>query len=143
MQKRYVFHRIFFAALLFAPFLFSCKKSLQDTKEDIVMAAIITGRWYVSEYTVNTTDVTSEFAGYEFQFHGNGSVDGINGSTTITGTWAGDSNNFTIISSFPGSAGHPLTRLNGVWKWTDSDWTYVKSYYVSGADTWYLTLRKK
>jgi len=107
------------------------------------MTAIVTGRWYVSEYKVNTTDVTAEFAGYEFQFNSNGNVDGIKGSSTTTGTWAADGNALTITSNFPASAGQPLTRLNGVWKWTDSDWTYIKTYYVSGPDTWYLTLRKK
>ena len=107
------------------------------------MAAIVTGRWYVTEYKVNNTDVTSEFSGYEFQFYGNGSVDGIKGAVTTTGTWSGDANALTITSAFPGSAGQPLTRLNGVWKWTDSDWTYVKSYYVNGSETWYLSLQKK
>ena len=138
MQKR-----LFLASLLFLPFLFSCKKSINDVKQSIVMAAIVNGRWYVSEYKVNTTDVTAEFAGYEFQFYNNGNVDGIKGSSTVTGTWSGDANNLTITSAFPASAGQPLTRLNGVWKWTDSDWTYVKASYVSGSETWYLSLRKK
>jgi hypothetical protein len=138
MQKRSVF-----TALLFLPFFISCKKSIQDTKQNIVMAAITNGRWYVSEYKVGSTDVTAEFAGYEFQFYGNGTVDGIKETSTTSGTWSGDANTFTITSNFSSSAGLPLTRLNGVWKWTDSDWSYVKTFYVNGAETYYLTLRKK
>lgn len=107
------------------------------------MAAIVTGRWYVSEYKVNTTDVTTEFAGYEFQFYGNSTVDAINGTSTISGTWSGDANSLTITANFATSVGLPLTRLNGVWKWTDSDWSYIKTFYVNGPDTYYLSLRKK
>lgn len=138
MQKQLVL-----AALIFAPFLFSCKKTIQEKKEDIIMAAIVTGRWYVAEYKVNTTDVTPEFAGYEFQFNSNGNVDGIKSSSTTTGTWNADGNALTITAAFPVSAGQPLTRLNGVWKWTDSDFSYIKTYYISGSNTLYLTLRKK
>ena len=138
MQKR-----LLFTALLFLPLLFSCKKTIEKKQQDIVITAMTTGRWYVSEYLVGTTNFTSEFAGYEFQFYENGTVDGIKGSSTTTGSWSGDANNYTITSNFASGAGLPLTRLNGIWKWTDSDWSYVKSYYVSGTETWYLTLRKK
>lgn len=136
MQKRLVL-----TALLFLPLLFSCKKSIQEKKQDLVLAAMTTGRWYVSEYISGSTNVTTEFDGYEFQFHNNGTVEGIKGSTTKSGTWTGDATNFTITSNFP--AGLPLSRLNGTWKWTDSDWTYVYSYYNDGTQTNYLKLRKK
>lgn len=137
MQKRLVL-----TALLFLPLLFSCKKSINETKQDIILAAMTNGRWYVSEYLAGSTNVTSEFDGYEFQFHNNGSVDGIKSSSTTTGTWSGDATNFTITSNFSG-ANLPLTRLNGTWKWTDSDWTYVYAYYTTGGETNYLKLRKK
>lgn len=137
MQKRLVF-----TVLLFLPLLFSCKKAIQEKKQDLVLAAMTTGRWYVSEYISGTTNVTAEFEGYEFQFYNNGTVEGIKGSAVTTGTWAGDANNFTITSAFP-SSGLPLSRLNGTWKWTDSDWTYVYSYYNDGTQTNYLKLRKK
>jgi hypothetical protein len=137
MQKRLVF-----TALLFLPFLFSCKKFIQDKQQDLVLAAMTNGRWYVSEYLAGSTNVTSEFDGYEFQFHSNGTVEGIKGSTTKSGTWSGDATNYTITSNFPG-ASLPLSRLNGTWKWTDSDFTYVYSYYNDGTQTNYLKLRKK
>ena len=138
MQKRMVL-----TALLFLPLLFSCKKTIEKKQQDLVMAAITSGRWYVSEYLAGTTNLTAEFEGYEFQFHDNGSVDGIKGSSSTQGTWSADANNYTITSAFSGSAGLPLTRLNGIWKWTDSDWSYIKTYYVNGAETYYLSLRKK
>lgn len=137
MQKRLVF-----TVLLFLPLLFSCKKSINEKKQDIVIAAMTSGRWYVAEYIAGSTNVTSEFDGYEFQFHNNGTVDGIKGSSTKSGTWVGDADKFTITANFTGS-GLPLSRLNGTWKWTDSDWTYVYSYYNDGTQTNYLKLRKK
>lgn len=138
MQKRLVL-----ILLLFVPLLFSCKKTIEKKQQDVVMAAIVSGRWYVSEYLEGATNVTAEFEGYEFQFHDNGSVDAIKAATTTTGTWSVDANNYTITSGFSAGAGLPLTRLNGVWKWTDSDWTYIKTYYVNGGQTYYLSLRKK
>jgi hypothetical protein len=138
MQKRLVL-----TTLLFLPLLFSCKKAIEKKQQDIVMAAIVNGRWYVSEYLVGSTSVTAEFDGYEFQFHDDGTVDGIKGSATTQGNWSVDANNYTITSGFNGTAGLPLTRLNGIWKWTDSDWAYIKTYYVNGGETYYLTLRKK
>ena len=104
---------------------------------------MVNGRWYVSQYLEGTTDVTAEFAGYEFQFYDNGKIDGIKSASTTSGTWSGDASNYTITSNFPAAAGLPLTRLNGTWKWTDSDWTYVYAYYVNGSQTNYLKLRKK
>lgn len=138
MQKRLVF-----TAILFLPLLFSCKKAIQEKKQDIILAAMTSGRWYVQEYLAGSTNVTGEFAGYEFQFHDNGSVEGIKGASITTGTWSGDANNFTITSNFPAASGLPLTRLNGIWKWSDSDWTYVYATYNDGAQTNYLKLRKK
>jgi hypothetical protein len=138
MQKR-----LAFTALLFLPLLFSCKRTIEKKQQDIVITAMTSGRWYVSEYLVGTTNVTSEFAGYEFQFYENGTVDGIKGTSTTSGTWSGNANNYTITSNFSSAAGLPLTRLNGTWKWTDSDFSYVKTYYVNGSETYYLSLRKK
>jgi hypothetical protein len=137
MQKRLVF-----TALLFLPLLFSCKKAIKEKQQDLVLAAMTNGRWYVSEYIAGATQVTIEFEGYEFQFYNNNTVDAIKGTSTTSGIWSGDSNNFTITATFAG-AGLPLSRLNGTWKWTDSDWSYVYSYYNDGAKTNYLKLRKK
>jgi hypothetical protein len=137
MQKR-----ILFVLISFLPLLFSCKKSIEKKKLDLVIAAMTSGRWYVQEYKVGSTDVTAEFDGYEFQFFSDGKVDGIKSSNTTSGTWVGDGTNFTINSNFPG-AGLPLNRLNGLWKITDSDWVYVHANLSNGSETYYLKLHKK
>ncbi|HEY0680123.1 MAG TPA: hypothetical protein VGD17_17685 [Chitinophagaceae bacterium] len=137
MQKRYIL-----IVLSFLPLLFSCKKAIEKKKQDLVISAMTNGRWYVEEYLAGSTNVTSEFAGYEFQFHSDGKVDGIKDASTTTGSWAGDVNNFTITSSFP-TAGLPLNRLNGIWKITENDWVYVHAYLTVGSETNYLKLHKK
>jgi hypothetical protein len=137
MQKR-----VLLIAILTLPFFFSCKKAIDKKKEDLVIAAMTSGRWYVQEYLVNTNNVTAEFDGYEFQFHSDGKVDGIKSASTTSGTWVGDASNSTISSNFPG-APTPLSRLNGLWKITDNDWVYVYAYLTIGSETNYLKLRKK
>lgn len=137
MQKR-----LAFTALLFLPLFFACKKAVDKKKQDLVIAAMTSGRWYVQEYITGSTNVTAEFDGYEFQFYSNGTVDGIKSAGATPGTWSGDASNFTITSNFSG-AGLPLNRLNGIWKITENDWEYVHAYNVNGSQTNYLKLHKK
>lgn len=137
MQKLYLF-----IAILVLPFAFSCKKTVEKKKMDLVIIAMTTGRWYVQEYVSGSNNVTAEFDGYEFQFYASGVVEGIKGSGTTPGTWAGDANNMTIDSNFP-SVGPPLQRLNGLWKITENDWVYVHATLTTGGVTNTLKLHKK
>lgn len=137
MQKLYIF-----LAVLFLPLAFSCKKKIEEKKMDLVMQAMTTGRWIVTEYTAGPDNVTAEFDGYEFQFHTNGVVEGIKTAGTTPGTWAGDANARTITSNFP-SASAPLARLNGVWQITDNSWDYVHASLTVSGVTNKLKLHKK
>ncbi|HYF30312.1 MAG TPA: hypothetical protein VD993_04280 [Chitinophagaceae bacterium] len=137
MRKLYIL-----LALAFVPLFFSCKRTVEKKKMDLVITAMTTGRWYVQEYISGTDNVTAEFDGYEFQFYSNGTVEGIKAAGTTAGTWAGDASAMTINSNFP-SAGLPLKRLNGLWKITDNDWVYVHATLTSGGVTNTLKLHKK
>ena len=137
MQKVYII-----LTILLLPFAFSCKKAVQQKKIDLVITAMTTGRWYVQEYVAGPDNVTTEFDGYEFQFHANGTVEGIKASSTTPGTWAGDADASTISSNFPG-APQPLSRLNGLWSITDNDWEYVHARLIIGGVTNTLKLHKK
>jgi hypothetical protein len=128
--------------LLIVPAVFSCKKLIEKKKEDVVIDAITNGRWFVKEYRAASLYVTAEFNGYEFQFYTDGRVDGFLNTTVTNGTWTGDVNQMTITSNF-GSAGQPLSRLNGLWKITDNSYTNVSAYNVNGVDTNFLELQKK
>lgn len=121
--------------------LSSCKKLVEDQKRDALIKAIITGQWRVESYTEGTTAVTAQFEGYQFQFNENGSVAGITGSQTTMGTWAGDIQNYSIMSDFPGAV-DPIRKLNGTWKITDSEWNSVVAEMNTPNQKMILRLRK-
>jgi len=131
------------AAVTVAVCSFSCKKAIQAKEEDLIVQAMTDGRWYVQLYQDTTTDVTAEFAGYQFQFYKDNTVDAIMGTTTRSkGTWNGNISNYTITANFPAAAGDTLRRLNYVWTLTDSYTNYVEAKTANGSGTNYLHLQK-
>jgi hypothetical protein len=59
MKKLYVF----FAAVLF---LTSCNKLKEKIIEDQIVKAMTDGEWVITEFTLNSTNITSDFTGYKF-----------------------------------------------------------------------------
>lgn len=57
------------------------------TAQEIIDTAQ-SGTWRVTYFFDTDTDETSNFSGYNFTFNANGSVDAVNGNTTVTGTWS-------------------------------------------------------
>jgi hypothetical protein len=102
----------------------SCKKYIQQQEKNAILQIMTTGVWYVTEYKQNSTDITSTFSGYVFKFDANGTVTGIKGGVSTTGSWSANISALTISSDFPG-AGDPLKELNETWKITDSGPDYV------------------
>jgi hypothetical protein len=123
--------------------LFSCKKAIEQQQKNIIIDAMTNGRWYVQLYTQNTTDITADFLGYEFQFYENGNVDGIKTPLTQSGTWGADISNYTITAAFPAAANDTLKLLNYTWKITDSYLDYVEAKTTTGSGDNILHLRKK
>ncbi len=134
-----------FLALLLAVFtISSCKKAIEKQAQNAIIQAMTSGHWYVEQYKDNTTDVTGDFFGYEFQFYENGSVDGLQGTVVkSSGTWSADISNYTITSAFPPAAGDTLKRLNYTWKITDSYTDYVVASTTTATGQNILHLRKK
>lgn len=125
--------------LLFTPLLISisCKKAIDRKKEQIVIAAVTDGRWVVTQFSNNGTDITSNFVGYEFQFYQAGTVDAFWSVNKNTGTWTADISVYTITANFQ-QANDTLQQLNEVWKVTDSDWDYVRASGANGTKMLYL-----
>ena len=51
--------------LLFILMIFSlggCKKAIQQAEQNAVIQAMTTGQWVVTQFTDNSTDITSDFA---------------------------------------------------------------------------------
>jgi hypothetical protein len=130
-----------FASIAFLSF--SCKKAIEQKQKNIIINAMTNGRWLVELYKENTTDVTGDFLGYEFQFYENGNVDGIKSTVIKSGTWTTDISNYTISAAFPANAGDTLKRLNYTWKITDSYLDYVEAKTTISTGENILHLRKK
>jgi hypothetical protein len=128
--------------LLWAP---SCKKIIQQKEKNIIIDAMTNGHWYVEQYKQDSsTDITTRFTGYEFQFYENGNVDGIKNTVlNSSGTWSSDINNYTITANFPATANDTLKLLNYTWKITDSYLDYVEANTSTATGKNILHLRKK
>jgi hypothetical protein len=120
----------------------SCKKAIEKKQEQILMNAITDGSWIVEQYFEGSANISAEFLNYEFKFNSDGTVQSTYGAAKEMGTWSGSIADQTITSNFP-SAGDTLKKINGVWKWLDSDWDYVKAEKTVGVDKNTLHLRKK
>lgn len=116
--------------------------SKESVQQNLLVDAVTNGRWIVVAFTEGSNDVSSEFSPYEFQFYQNNTVQAINGSTVITGSWVADINARTISASFPGS-NTTLNRLNDNWKIFNNSFTLVEANPVNTARTAYLKLNKK
>ena len=99
----------------------SCKKAIDKEKENIVLNLMTSGRWYLEKITEQGFDITSDYAGYEFQFYKNNTLDAIKNNVVQSVNWSGTLSSLTFTSNFPG-AGDPLDRLNHLWT--------IKDYYI-------------
>jgi len=121
----------------------SCKKKIENVKEDLLINLIVSSQWAVATYTEGTTDVTDNFSPYRFQFKKDFTVDAINnGTVEATGTWNGEIATKTIVSNFP-NPNPILVRLNGTWLVKDSGLDYVKSIQTINGNACFLHLVKK
>lgn len=133
--------KITVALLLFVS-LAGCKKTLEEKARDIVLDAMTSGTWEITKFTVNGTNITSDFAGYSFQYHKNETVDAIkNGSIQSTGSWSGDAANMRISANFT-NVSEPLLLINGQWSITNNSWTFVEASQTIGSQVKTLRLDK-
>lgn len=128
--------------LLFSFSLLGCKKTLEEKARDIVVNAMVSGKWSMTKFTLDGTNITSDFTGYSFQFYENETVDAIKNNTVeATGTWKGDAANMSISATFA-NAPEPLSLINGSWSITKNSWTFVEAKQTSGAQIKTLRLDK-
>jgi hypothetical protein len=121
--------------------LSGCKKAIEKIQEDAIIRAMTDGQWKVTSFTVNGTDITSNFSSYKFQYYSNKTVDAINnGTVERTGTWDGDAGTMTTSANFAG-APTPLSLINGSWHIDNNSWTFVVASQ-QGAETKTMRLDK-
>ena len=131
-------------AILF--FIVSCspEEVEQTTQENIILNAMTNGQWKVTSFIKGSSNVTTDFALYKFQFHKTLTVDAIlvsNNAVEKSGTWNADAVAKTITSHFT-NANATLTLLNGTWLITKNSFTYVEASQTVGGEMRTLRLDK-
>ena len=92
-----------------------CKKTIQEVKQNQLIDIVTSGYWKITNYTRGSTDITSDFSSYKFQFKDNNTIDALVNNTVVkTGQWIGDINAQTVTANFD-NPGYPLELLIGVW----------------------------
>lgn len=112
--------------VIFLSGTFSCKKFVEDKKQQAAMSFITNGFWKVQSAEIDSVSITSEFEVYKFKFNDDNTVSAISPTETQSGTWLGNITDYSITSDFP-SAGDPIKKLNGRWILKDSGDDYVKA----------------
>lgn len=108
-----------FSLLLFIT-LSSCKKTIEQQKEDYLLSVLTDGTWYLQNYTENDGDNTYDFIQYDFKFYDDGKMEAISTNATVTGAWKGEPSKLTFTVTFPASE-PTLSRLNHEWQWVKSN----------------------
>lgn len=126
--------------LIFLIISFGCNK--EKKAENLVVQAMVNGQWKVTNFNKGGTDMTSDFASYQFQFKNNFTVDALNsGSVEKTGSWNADATSQSITSNFQ-NAVNPVALLNGTWIITNNSWTWVEAKQSVNGELMSLRLDK-
>jgi hypothetical protein len=127
---------------LTTPFI-SCKKKVEQIQQDLVILAMTDGQWVVTNFTLNSNTITTDFANYKFKYYSNKTVDAIkSGTVEKTGTWGGDATTMTTWANFT-MPPYPLDLINGDWNITRNSWTYVEATQTIGSNTKTMRLDKQ
>jgi hypothetical protein len=141
MRNKY---RLIILLAIAIPMLWGCpSKIVEQKKEDFVINLITSNIWIMNSFYEGSTNLTTDFASYEFKFNNDGTVYGIKvGAPNATGTWTADATSMTIQSNFPTETGI-LKKLNGTFTITSSSLSDVKANRFEGTTELKLHLIKK
>jgi hypothetical protein len=90
MKNTLIKSAILAVALLFV----SCSSDSEDSVQDPVVAVqavtdlAVSGSWIISSYVDSGTDETTDYNGYTINFNADGSLEAVNGTTVVTGSWS-------------------------------------------------------
>jgi mannosyltransferase OCH1-like enzyme len=85
--------KIILAFFIYTGLAMSCDKDDDNTQQQETTAqqtqnTAQSGSWKITYFFDSDQNETNHFNGFTFTFNENGSLVGVNGSTTITGTWS-------------------------------------------------------
>ncbi|QBA64758.1 hypothetical protein [Muriicola soli] len=91
-MKKSIFY---FTLISLAIVLSSCSsdnndEEMQTSSQSVeaVSNLVVSGSWTITSYVDSGTDETSDYSGYSFSFNTDGSLEAVNGTTVITGSWS-------------------------------------------------------
>jgi hypothetical protein len=132
-----------FVAVVMLSFIFSsCEKAEQFIQKAVLTEIITNDRWLVEAFAVSGTDVTTEYAPYQFEFNTNGTLTAIKATETIVGEWKEDLNALSIHTNFKNPT-PTLERFNNVWYINKTSATYVEAKAITATGVFTLKLVKK
>lgn len=102
----------FISIAIIAILLVSCSKKSETITPAAPSVAeqksmVVSTSWRVNYFTERGTDMTSDLAGYYFQFNSNGTLTATVAAAAYTGTWS-----LTQTNSKPDDSGHNSTPEN-------------------------------
>ena len=100
--------------------------------------SITSGTWVISSFTERGENKTSDYAGVNFTFATNGTVN-VSGAATANGTYSISATNLNL--NFP--SGKPLDRLNEPWKIVESNNSTVRLDHPENDEDEHVTFSKK
>ena len=113
-----------------------------DNSEQIAQVenTVESGTWRITNFIDSGENETSDFAGYNFSFNSDGSLDATNGTDTLTGTWSvtddssssDDDIDFNIF--FPVPDTNDFEDLNDDWDIVSYTSTRIELIDISGAN---------
>lgn len=130
------------AVLMLSVIFSSCEKAEQFLQKAVLTQIITNDRWVVETFAVSGTDVTGEYAPYEFEFNKNGTVTAFKSTEAIQGDWKEDLNAMSIQTHFANPT-ETLQRFNTVWYISKSAATFVEARAVTSNGIFNLKLIKK
>ncbi len=120
-------------------------KIIEKEGQSLILSAMTTGQWKVTNFDRAGTNVTTDFSTYSFQFKTNYTVDAINsGSVERSGNWSavGDTQAQSITANFSNAA-NPVALLNGTWNISSTTWSSVVATQTVGGELRTLRLDKQ
>jgi hypothetical protein len=121
----------------------SCEKAIEKEAEDLVLQAMTSGQWKITNFVHNGNNITADFSTYRFKYYQNKTVDAINnGTVERTGQWDGNANAQTTWANFTGAV-HPISLINGTWNIVNNSWTFVSATQNVGGETKTMRLDKE
>ena len=121
----------------------SCEKAIEKQAEDLVLQAMTSGQWKITNFVHNGNNITADFSTYRFKYYKTKTVDAIkNGTVEQTGQWDGNATAQTTWANFSGAV-HPINLINGTWNIVNNSWTYVTATQNVGGETKSMRLDKE